>query len=61
MSLDRMLHVVRILHHEMIHQVENIRRNPNLNLVVVVIRKIDMLHQHHHRPNHVVIMIDMMP
>lgn len=60
MSLDRMLNVVQILHHEMIHQIENIRRNPNLNLVVLVIRKIGMLHHHHHHPNHVLIMIDMM-
>lgn len=41
----------------MIHQVENIRRNPNRKLVVRVIRKIVIL-SHHLLRNHVVLMID---
>jgi hypothetical protein len=56
MILDRMFVVVQILHQEMNHQVENIKKNLNQKLVEVMNQKIVI--QLHHHQNHVVIMID---
>jgi len=41
---------------EMIHQVENIKKNPNQNLVEAMIQRIEI--QLHHHQNHVVIILD---